>query len=290
MGKKERKKGRKCTVQFGVLIVVNCIFLIAAVILICRIACMEQNYTELKNDVCIIKQYHNTAPESEYIRSIDFLENEMVKYREFIERQQEYLVWLGGLFGVVITGLLTIFEIKGRSDISRIIREKYTDQFEEEMRDFVGGHDEVGFLKACIKKEGRAKQRKLLFLFQNEENKNLEKVYNILRNQGEKFTVDRQVVTDGVTDKELECWTEENAILVYQVHEEEFKTDTFRPDENTTYVRIAKKCNDKKVFCVLYCENNTALERSLYGSYFYANNANYGLTLMERLFNLLYFV
>lgn len=283
--KEEKKKERSN--QFYILIAVNCIFLAFVVVNIYKISRLEQKYAELQQDVHTMNLHYNTATESEYTQSIDFLENEMVKYREFIERQQDYLVWLVGLLGVGVTGLITLFEIKGRSDISRIIQEKYTGQFEEEMCNFVGGHDEVGFLRDCIEKEGQAKKRKLLFLFQDEGNKNLEMVYNILKNQ---FEIRRQIVIDKVTDKEVECWTEENAILVYQVHKDEFKTQTYKPDENTAYVRIAKKCNEKKVFCVLYCEDNRALERSLYESCFYVNNANYGLTLMERLFNLLYFV
>ena len=53
-----------------------------------------------------------------------------------------------------------------------------------------------------------------------------------------------------------------------------------------SYIRIAKKCNEKKVYCILYAKG--ILKRELYDKYFYVNNANYGSTVIERILNLLY--
>lgn len=289
-GDRIMKKEKKSSTQFYILIAVYLVFIILVVSNIYNLSRVKQDVAELKNDLGTISRHNNSSVQTEYTQAIDFLENEMVKYREFIEKQQDYLIWLVGLIGVGATGLIALFEIKGRKDISRIIRENYADQFEVEMDGFIGGKKRVAFLKNCVEKEEQAKQRKILFLFQDEENENLKAVYNILKNQDEKFQINRKIVSHKVLDKEIDNWTEENNILIYQVDKKEFKVGGVVPDKNIVYDRIAKKCNDKKVYCVLYCENNMALERALYDKYFYVNNANYGLTLMERLFNLLYFV
>lgn len=249
---------------------------------------MNQALSELQSNVNIMNSHNNSTTQTEYMQTIDFLENEITKYREFVEKQQNFLIQLIGIFGAGLTGLFAFFEIKGAKDISNIIREQYTNQVQNEIAHFIGGQDKTTYLIDCIEREKQAKNKKILFLFQNNESKNLMEVYSILKDQ--KYQVKERKIRGTIVDKEIHRWTNENDIIIYQVDESEFITPEFDPDKTVTYARIATECNNKKVYSILYCENNTALKRSLYDSYFYISNANYGLTAMERIFYLLYFV
>ncbi|MCI8535529.1 MAG: hypothetical protein HFG68_08135 [Hungatella sp.] len=249
---------------------------------------IDQTLSELQSNVNIMNSHNNSTTQTEYMQTIDFLENEITKYREFVEKQQNFLIQLIGIFGAVLTGLFAFFKIEGAKDISNIIQEQYTNQVQNEIAHFIGGQDKTTYLIDCIEREKQAKNKKILFLFQNNESKNLMEVYSILKDQ--KYQVKERKIRGTIVDKEIHRWTNENDIIIYQVDESEFITPEFDPDETVTYARIATECNNKKVYSILYCENNTALKRSLYNSYFYISNANYGLTAMEHIFYLLYLV
>lgn len=249
---------------------------------------MEQELNELQHNVNIINTHGNTQLQTEYTQAIDFLENEIVKYREFVEKQQDFLIWLVGIIGTGLLGLFTFFEIKGRKDISGIIQSQYANQVRQEIGSFIGGQDRMIYLKNCVEKEEQAKNREITFLCQDKLNMNLLEVYKILEEQ--RYCVKKKKIKNITTDKEISQIVEKSDIVVYQVDESEFKTEEYKPSDNVVYARIAKECNKQKIYGILYCENNRALERSLYDSYFYLNSANYGLTVMERIFHLLYFV
>lgn len=249
---------------------------------------MEQEICELRKDVKIVNLHSDSTTQTEYAQTIDFMENEFAKYRGFIEKQQDFLIWLVGIIGAALTGLFTFFQIKGRKDIEHIIREQYTSQVQEEMGRFIGGQDQIIYLKNCIEKEERAKNKEILFVFQNTESESLMRVYELLEEQ--RYQVKKKKLRKPIIEREINRWTDENDIIVYQVDKSEFKSDDVKIDESVAYARLSKECDNKNVYSILYCENNTALERSLYKSSFYTSNANYGLTVIEQIFYLLYFV
>lgn len=119
-------------------------------------------------------------------------------------------------------------------------------------------------------------------MFYDNENLNLKKVYGILEQQ--KYSVQMKKFTQNIPiqNRKIRHWTKKYDIIVYQVGDNEFTN----ADENITYARISRECNDKEVYCILYSEKN--IDRSLYASCFYVSNANYGLTVIERISNLLY--
>lgn len=249
---------------------------------------IEQNVKHLQQDINLMNLHSQSVTQSEYTQAIDFLENEIIKYREFVEKQQDYLILLIGLIGTALTGMFAFFEIRGRKDISNIIREQYTNQAQEEIAKFIGGQNKITYLISCIEKEEQAKNKKIIFLMQHKVNKNLVKVYKILKSQHQ-YQIKKKRISGMFTDRDINHWVDENDIIIYQVDELEFKRNGFVPDEQVAYARLSKECNNKKVYCILYCAKNNVLEPSLYNSYFYISNANYGLTVMERIFNLLYF-
>lgn len=50
--------------------------------------------SELQRDVNTMNIHSDSTTQTEYIQTIDFLENEIAKYREFMEKQQEFLIWV----------------------------------------------------------------------------------------------------------------------------------------------------------------------------------------------------
>lgn len=258
------------------IIIVSAMFILG----ICEVHHVERVLCEMQRDIDTMNVHSNATTQTEYAQTVDFVENEFAKFREFVEKQQEFLIWLIGLVGVALTSTVAFFEIKGRKDISNIIREQYVDRTQEEIADFIGGEKKVKYLMDCIEKEEIAKSRKILFVLHKNENENLRKVYEILKKQ--KYLVKKDRIGDTVDEDKISCWVEKNDIIIYQVGEKEFT------NEIVFYPKISDMCNKKEVYCILYSEQN--INRSLYDSGFYVSNANYGLTVIERIVNLLYSV
>lgn len=133
---------------FGFTTVCFLIWIVTAILGVSKIYEMNQNYRELRQDISIVNQHDEKETVNEYTQTIDFLENEMNKYRDFTERQQDFLIWLIGLLGVGLTALIGFFEIKGRSDISRIIQEQYQNSVRKEFESFIGGEKNVQYLES----------------------------------------------------------------------------------------------------------------------------------------------
>lgn len=251
--------------------------------------CMEQNIRNLQQSVNEIYAHSQSATDSEYIRAIDFLENEITHYREAVDKHQNTFLWIAGVAATGMTGLFAFFEVRGRKDISNIILEQYANLVHEEMARYIGGQDKKVFLENGIKKEEKARSKKILFLLQDDnENEKLMEMCKILKK--EQYCVKKKKIGKIVSDRKIDQWVKEYNIIVYQVNKEEYKRSGYVPDAAVTYARIAEKCNAEKVYGILYCENNGALEWSLIAPYFYICNANSGLTAMERIFNMLYYV
>lgn len=279
---KVKKKTNPIT---AILLVILCCLLIANFYMFYHI---NQMYQEFEKNIHTQNLHYQSESQSEYTQTIDFLENEIAKYREHVEKQQDYLIKMVSLIGVILTALFGFFEIKGRKDISKIIQEQYEDQVESEMMKFIGGNGKKKYLDKCIKKEESAKRKKILFLLQQKESESLIEVYDILENQ--QYQVEKVRVRERVKDRQIDSWVEEYDIIVYQVAETESSQQGSDSDKNVNYGRIAEKCNEEKVYGIFYCEKNVRLDPKLYHSYFYISAANYGLTVMERIINLSNFV
>ena len=264
-----------------------CLFLFLMLTMLFKIYYVSQELQELQNDISILNHHTQPVTQTEYTQTIDFLENEFIYYREFVKDQQNFLIWLIGLIGASLTGLFAFFNIKGKEDIANIIKERYSNQIQKEIGDLIGGQERVLYLQKCIENEERAQNKKILFLLQGNENESLMKVYDILINQ--KYCVKKQKIVGSVKDKMILKWAGEYDIIVYQVPESEYAQNKESDDKIVTYAKLSKECNREGVFCVLYCEDNRGLKRELYSSYFYVSNANYGLTVLERIYNLLFF-
>ena len=63
----------------------------------------------------------------------------MTKFRDFTEKQQNFLISLIGTLGVGVTAVLTFLGIQNRKNISQIINESYQDCVQQEMAALIGG-------------------------------------------------------------------------------------------------------------------------------------------------------
>lgn len=270
------------------------IWIISTIVGAVEIHKIDQNYREIRQDVSTVNQHDKMQTENEYTQTIDFLENEMTKYREFAENQQEFLIWLVGILGVGLTALFGFFEIKGRSDISKIIQEQYKDRVRDEFESFIGGQKKVQYLESSIEKEENAKNKKILFVFQNDASDTLKRVYKMMQIQS--YCVEKRKADNySITDQQIEQWTKDYSIIIYQVAPSENKTkksdsQTSISSSDVTYAKIAKICDKNETYGILYCENGIYTNPELLKDYFYTGPANFGLTLLERIYNLLYFI
>lgn len=275
----------------GIVIIFLSLFVIGCLYIVCQ---MKQEIYEIQQDLNTMNLHNQSATQSEYTQTIDFLENEFVKYRELVENQQDYLTWLLGLVGTGLIGLFAFLGIKERKDISNILREQYTNHVQEEIARFIGGQNKVTYLNNSIEKEEQAKSKKILFLLQHSENRNLIHVYQILQN--EKYKVDIASIEDENIDECVKMYD----IIVCQVAESENEASQKAENESeekktssekkqTVYSMISEKCKSQRKYVILYCEN-VKLASGSYTPSFYISIANYSSTLMERIYNLLYFV
>lgn len=248
---------------------------------------MEQRYNALQRDISLVNLHTERENQSEYTQTIDFLENEMTKFRDFTEKQQNFLISLIGTLGVGVTAVLTFLGIQNRKNISQIINESYQDCVQQEMAALIGGPKKLRYLEDGINKEERAKNKTILFVWQSEKNAAMQRIYRILK--GQKYLVKKYCVSGEISDKKVEAWAENFDIIVYQLAQSEDRREN-SGDSNKMYMQIAGQCEKKQVYCVAFCQNGIQADSKFLQDVFYTSTANYGLTLLERIYNLLYFV
>lgn len=248
--------------------------------------------------------------QTEYLKTIDFLETETAKYRAFVEKQQEFMVWLVGLIGTIFTGLTVWFGIRSRHEIAATVKEEYSSRINQAVSEFVGGQEKVKYLEKSIEREEQAGEKRILFLLQKQEKKKagedkdqeardskdkeargkLGRVADFLEEQG--FRVRRSDVSGKLDKMEIEKRISGQDIVVYQMAREEYFQKDAGKDAfgRTNYNYFAQMCNEKKIYGILYCEEGMGIDRKSCDFSFYVSSANYGSTLLERIYNLLYIV
>lgn len=255
----------------------------------------EIQHITVKTDEMLadIERFDQQIPEgssieqTEYLKTIDFLENETAKYRDFVEKQQEYLVWLLGLIGSGAVAVLAFLGIKSRKDVTRIFQEKYVELVQNEISDFIGGERKEQYLLECIEKENRAKNKKILFVLQKDEDRDLEKIYELLKEQG--YQVAEKKVESPVSENQIHRIVTDCKVLIYQMAEKEYEKNG-PAEEERSYVQISEKCNEKGIYGIIFCKDHKGINRDVWSPSFYMNSANFGSTVLERLYTVLYFL
>lgn len=236
----------------------------------------EQQYRQIISESDSIEQ-------SEYLKTIEFLKSESTEFRDFVERQQDYLLWLIGVIGLGAGAIITFFGIKTKKDISEIVHTECREQMNDVITQFVGGNKKVRYLKECIEKEKMAKNKKIKFIFQEARDSNLERIYIFLCEQG--YEAEKSVITSDISEERISQIVNGCDMVIYQVSEEECN-ETDRDKVN--YAKISRICNDKKIFGILYCTGPKRTKPDFCDFSFYVNVANFGSTVLERIYNILY--
>lgn len=227
-----------------------------------------------------------SAPEqTEYIKAIEFMQTETEKYREFVQQQQEFVIWLLGLIAAGFAALLTFWGIKSKKDIANVFRNEYKILANDEITRFIGGQRKIQYLAKSIQKEESARNKKILFLLQSDADENLCRICDSLRTQ--RYQSDFKTINGILSNSDIQSILNGCDLVIYQVSSFEF-LEAGNPKEDLNFVKIAKTCNDDNVFCILYCPKRIKTE--FCDLSFFVNTANYGSTALERIHNILYYM
>lgn len=272
------------------------IFLAALILLVIstlaglyRIQSMTVEIDHMQKDIELLNQQiqsgTNNLEQTEYLKTIEYLENETSKYRSFVEQQQEFLIRLIVFLGTGVTAVAAFFGIRTRKDVAQLVHDECKGSINSEIAKFVGGEDKVRYLVECIEKEERAKSKKILFIMQEEQDESLKRIYDYLCDQG--YYAEKKKVGGHVSEQRFGNIVEGYDIVIYHTHESEYREERSE-DKNVNYLRLSKVCISKKIHSILYCTIN--IKRDWCDLSFYISTANYGSTVLERIHSILYFV
>ena len=102
------KVKKKTNLITPILLIILCCLLIIISYMCYHI---DQMYQEFEKNIHTQNLHYQSESQTEYTQTIDFLENEIAKYREFVEKQQDYLIKIVSMIGVILTALFGFFEI-----------------------------------------------------------------------------------------------------------------------------------------------------------------------------------
>ncbi len=129
---------------------------------------MKTDVNNMHSDIEYLKQQKpasSSMEQTEYLKAIEFMENETEKYRDFVQQQQQFIISLLGLIGTGLAAFITFWGLNSRKDISNIIHNEYKAQINKEIAQIIGGQDKVQYLAESIQKEETAKTKKYSFCY-----------------------------------------------------------------------------------------------------------------------------
>lgn len=255
----------------------------------------EERVTKIEMQM---KVFEKPFDQTEYLKAIEFLENETTKYRDFIQEQQNYLIWLFGVAAAVFLTLMAFLGIESREKISDIFQKQYAEMVNDKINNFIGGGEQKEYLMGCIEKERKAKKKRILFLKQRESDQNLERIYEFLKDQG--YNVQQKKIKSSMKKETLDKIIKGYNAVIYQVDKSEYEakeTDNKsekskskvnkKTEEEKNYVKISKLCNVHKIYGIFYSVNQIDLSKCQ--SLSYVSTANFWATLLDRINSVLYF-
>lgn len=181
--------------------------------------------------------------------TLDFIENEVSRYREFIESQQQFLIWLVGIVATGAVSLLTFLGYKSRNDIDSLIQEEYIsnidnkveeitetiiekqfkDKFERNLGELIGGEEKVEYLQENIEREKASKSKNIVFVYNEKIPNQAMEAYQKLLSL--KYMVKLKPVdwNTGMNIRDLEMkidkTVDRNDLLIFLVNQSELKNE-----------------------------------------------------------------
>lgn len=301
-----KKKNHKYNHNAAIIIAVLILFIFCVTVLFgyFKIKSMNRRIQELEAKIADmeiqIQPSSKNTDQTEYMKAVEFLENETAKYREFIQEQQEYLIWLLGVVGAAFLALMAFLGFESRKNISDMFQEQYVKLVKDEITGFIGGVGREEYLIRCIEKEERAKKKKILFLKQKKKDEDFEKIYDFLKKQ--EYCVEEEVIKESVEEKKIDRLIKKYNVVIYQVGESEYEKDIrvnrqaaginnteTGANEEKNYEKIARQCNENGIYGIFYCVGGKRINLENCNFPFYVSSVNFGATLLERINSVLYF-
>ena len=317
---KDKKEGEESSLWYVIFLVA---FLVVTVFLSSCLYCYAQKMSQLEEQLQLISDsIENSQTEIGMNTNIlSYMESEMTNYREFIQREREYLMWL---LGVLIGGIIMLLSFFGwstkkeiKESVKEIFQKKAKDIIEEKMIEYISDPDNengstqkrLEYLRDAVTREENHQKMRIKFLTQQrklEGEKVLKDAQELLSKKGlniqkeEKIDFDRLIQkSDDEIREYFNKFFGECDILVYEVNylEELAKKESPSNDNNSDndnnsnqeIKAIYKKISElagKDHYCIFYVPRIEGKRLDLNSSVYYAI-ANTGIPLIQQILTLL---
>jgi hypothetical protein len=225
---------------------------------------MHNKLNALEIEVAALTEQHQsseTAPQAETDRTIEFLQGEMSKHREFIESERSFLVWMLGVIISIGGIILGFFGFKTKKDVEGMVKTRYNDTINLIVQDrvdaLIDGQKNKRYLDKSLKAEKHAASKSICFIEQKGSGA-FDKVLPVFKKFfGEDSSVQNKVVkaTDELLTSDNNLSTLVNAydIIIFEVPKSEDGKDEKNPD--FLYRKLDAACSNTNTQCILYCRD-----------------------------------
>jgi hypothetical protein len=206
-----------------------------------------------------------------------FLQEETTRHREFIENERDFLIWLVAAVASIMMAVLGFIGIKQHRDVERLMENRVKQIIKDEITDYIGDDDRVGYLQANINQEERVKTAPILFIERRPPCEAMKAVYDQLSRNGHIKLVRRNIARFKRDYKRGQYDNYE--VWIYEVA----KTQKEEEAEGGFYKDVSDYCNAKEIFCILYSQQHLDDADKVQTSHTVAGNT--ATTVLERLYN-----
>ena len=145
MRKKNNDHSKPCPISYcakGVIIVLMAIVLVVSSIAAIVISSTANSKVkELEHQISQITTQQQAGMDSPTEQTVAFLESELQRHREFIQDQENHLIWLVSAVGALAIFLLSITGLSNRREIKNTIEENYKQEVNWQIDKMIGGEN-----------------------------------------------------------------------------------------------------------------------------------------------------
>lgn len=292
-------------------------FLVVTVFLSSCLYCHAQKMSQLEEQLQLISDgIENSQTEIGMNTNIlSYMESEMTNYREFIQREREYLMWL---LGVLVGGIIMLLSFFGwstkkeiKESVKEIFQKKAKDIIEEKMIEYISDPNNesvstqkrLEYLRDAVTREENHQKMRIKFLTQQrklEGEKVLKDAQELLSSKGlniqeEKIDFGQLIQkSDDEIKRYFNKFFNECDILVYEVNylEELEKSSNSNSNSNQEIKAIYKIISElagKDHYCIFYVPTPSGIgcKPLDLNSSVYCAIANTGIPLIQQILTLL---
>ena len=294
MRKKNNDHSKPCPISScakGVIIVLMSIVLVVSSIAAIVISSTANSKVkELEHQISQITTQQQAGMDSPTEQTVAFLESELQRHREFIQDQENHLIWLVSAVGALAIFLLSITGLSNRREIKNTIEENYKQEVNWQIDKMIGGENNRIYLENAVQNEKDAKQKKVLFVYESDNEENAKdryskKILEYTQDELEdlEFNVSRKIKGHDFTKENLEKIIKKYDVIVYEVGAEEDNDKKGTP----LYVSFFEACDQFHKYGVMYYDKGRLTNFDTKAR-LYTSTVNMRLTLRQQIFSILY--